>query len=172
MLREDPFFGEFLNSCILEITDALPTAGVVLLKKHVLLAVNPTFFMKDLKNLAERGAVLKHEALHIILKHIIQMRNPKFTDKHLYNIAADLEVNQYIGSPWRLPTNAIFLHTFKELNLPKNDVAETYYELLMNARNQKKTSKQLQSLLDGNANSGTGHSDHRGWGQGQRVTTR
>ena len=167
MLREDPFFGEFLNSCILEITDALPTAGVVLLKKHVLLAVNPSFFMNELKDIAERGAVLKHEALHIILKHIIQMRNPKFQDKHLYNIAADIEVNQYIGSPWRLPTNAIFLHTFKELNLPENDIAETYYELLMKARDQKQTSKQLQQLLDGNANSGTGHSDHRGWGKGQ-----
>ena len=167
MLREDPFFGEFLNSCILEITDALPTAGVVLLKKHVLLAVNPGFFMHDLKNIEERGAVLKHEALHIILKHIIQMRNPKFTDKHLYNIAADLEVNQYIGSPWKLPTNAIFLHTFKELKLPENDVAETYYELLMKARDQKKTNKQVQKLLEGNQNSGTGHSDHRGWGQGQ-----
>ena len=123
--------------------------------------------MNDLKDIVERGAVLKHEALHIILKHIIQMRNPKFTDKHLYNIAADIEVNQYIGSPWRLPTNAIFLDTFKELNLPENDIAQTYYELLMKARDQKKTSIQIQHLLNGNTNSGTGHSDHRGWGQGQ-----
>jgi len=172
MLREDPFFGEFLNSCILEITDALPTAGVVLLKKHVLLAVNPSFFMNELKDIAERGAVLKHEALHIILKHIIQMRNPKFTDKHLYNIAADIEVNQYIGSPWCLPANAIFLHTFKELNLPENDIAETYYNLLQQAKDNKTTSKSLQRLLEGNQNTGTGHSDHRGWGQGQPKAQR
>ena len=167
MLREDPFFGEFLNSCLLEITDSLPTAGVVLLKKHVLLAVNPSFFMKELKNIEERGAVLKHEALHIILKHIIQMRNPKFTDKHLYNIAADIEVNQYIGSPWKLPNGAILLSTFKELKLPENDIAETYYNLLMKARDKKQTSKKIQQVLNGNKHGGTGHSDHRGWGQGQ-----
>ncbi len=165
MLREDPFFGEFLNSCILEITDALPTAGVVLLKKHVLLAVNPSFFMNELKNIEERGAVLKHEALHIILKHIIQMRNPKFQHKLLYNIAADLEVNQYIGSPWKLPTNAIFLSTFPNLNLPQNDVAEVYYDLLLKAKD--KGNKKIQSILDANAHGGTGHSDHRGWGPGQ-----
>ena len=103
----------------MELTDAIPTAGVVLLKKHILLVVNPTFLMKELTDIGERGAVLKHEALHIILKHIIQIRNPTFTDKNLYNIAADLEVNQYIGSPWTLPTSGIVLHLFKELNLPK-----------------------------------------------------
>ena len=164
MLRQDPFFGEFLNQCILEVTDALPTAGVVMMRKHVLLAVNPTFFMKSLKNIEERGAVLKHEALHIILKHIIQMRNPKFTDKFLYNVAADLEVNQYIGSPWKLPDGAILLSTFPDLNLPENEIAEVYYELLQKVSADPSQSSALEQMRAANGHGGNGHSDHRGWG--------
>ena len=169
MLRQDPFFGEFLNQCILEITDSLPTAGVVMMRKHVLLAVNPTFFINSLKNTEERGAVLKHEALHIILKHLIQMRNPMFTDKFLYNIAADLEVNQYIGPPWSLPEGAIVLGSFPKLNLPKSEIAEVYYALLQTAStnpNQSQTLEQMRKTLD---HAGNGHSDHRGWSGDQSA---
>ena len=113
MLRVDPFFGDFLNQCILEVTDTLPTAGVALLKKHIVLAVNPTFFMQTLTSTEERGAVLKHEALHIVLKHVLQVRNPAYRNKQLYNIAADLETNQYIGAPWKLPEGALFPSSFQ-----------------------------------------------------------
>ena len=111
--------------------------------------MNPFFLYDNLKDIAEQGAVLKHEALHIILKHIIQMRNPKFTDKHLYNIAADIggQISATSVLHWRLPTNAIFLHTFKELNLPENDVAETYYELLMKARDKRKPASRFNVCL-------------------------
>ena len=40
----------------------------------------------------------------------------------------------------------------------------------MNAQKDKKTSKKLKQLLETNANSGTGHSDHRGWTQGQHES--
>ena len=114
-----------------KITDIIPTAGVCVYRKHVALLVNPTFFMEVLPNLEERAAVLKHEALHVMLKHIFQIRKPKFTNKFLYNIAADIEVNQYIGHPWKLPDSAVTLQTFPDLDLPPNDVAESYYNILL-----------------------------------------
>ena len=107
----DPFFGQFLLGCVRQLTDTISTAGVALLKRYVLLLINPHFFINVLKDDKERGAVLKHEALHIILKHVIQMHNPKYTLKRLYNIAADLEVNQYIGGKqWKLPDSALSIH--------------------------------------------------------------
>ena len=54
------------------------------------------FFHGNLANLAER-CVLKHEA-YVMLKHIFQIRDPNLPI-NLYNIAADIEVNQYIGHP-------------------------------------------------------------------------
>lgn len=174
MLLLDPFFGQFLSGCVRQITDTIETAGVAVLRKYVALMINPNFFMKELKNRSERTAVLKHEALHIMLKHILQMRNSKFANKMLYNIAADLEVNQYIGSPWKLPKGAILLSTFPEFNLPENDVAETYYKLLQKEADKLQgmggssgklnpSQKRLKDILDSSAPMG-GHSDHEAWG--------
>ena len=131
MLIQDPFLVNFLSGSVRQVTDTIPTAGVCAYKQHVALLVNPTFFMEVLPDLAERAGVLKHEALHIMLKHIFQMRDPKITNKYLYNIAADIEVNQYIGHPWRLPDSAITLETFPDFDLPANDVALSYYNILL-----------------------------------------
>ena len=47
----------------------------------------------------------------------------------LFNIAADLVVNQLI-KPWKLPDSAITLETFPKLKLPRNKSVEWYYENL------------------------------------------
>ena len=165
---KDPFFGHFLSGCIRQITDTLPTAGVALLKKFILLLVNPSFFMNSLQDDAERAGVLKHEALHIMLKHVIQMHNPKFSHKRLYNIAADLEVNQYIGPPWKLPEEALFFDKppFDVLNLPPNDVAENYYVILKKAIDSDDPKYQLLRDLCEQEGSLGGHSYHGGWKEG------
>ena len=163
--KQTIFFGHFLVGCIRQITDTLPTAGVALLKRFILLLVNPSFFMNSLQDDAERAGVLKHEALHIMLKHVIQMHNPKFSHKRLYNIAADLEVNQYIGPPWKLPEEALFFDKppFEILNLPPNDVAENYYIILKKAIDSDDPKYQsLRDLCEQDGSLG-GHSYHGGW---------
>ena len=160
----EPFYAHFLLRCVRQVSDTIQTAGVALLKKYILLLVNPSFFMNDLKNTAERGAVLLHEALHIMNKHIVQMHKDTFSDKRLYNIAADLEINQLIGGRWTLPTGALSIHTspFKELNLPEFDIAETYYELLLKEREKNSSAwKKIKPMTESNTIGG--HSDHHGW---------
>lgn len=159
MSLKDPFFSQFISGLVRQVSDQVPTAGVGFDQDHLTLYINPDFFMNQLKDLAERAAVLKHEALHIILKHVFQMRLPQIKDKRVYNIAADLEVNQYIGHPWSLPKSAIVLSKFESLNLPKNDIAENYYKLLI----QQKNHKSIDQVLEQKLNDGHGHSDHRGW---------
>ena len=159
MQISDPFFGRYLSSCVRQITTAISTAGVGVYRDYIALLINPQFFMHQLKDRAERGAVLKHEALHIMLKHVILIRDPKFTSRQLYNIAADIEVNQYIGRPWSLPQSAVTLSTFPHLDLPPNDVAETYYNMLLKAAMSDDPSITLVHQ------SGSNPSDHRGWGQ-------
>lgn len=167
MLLKDPFFGHFLSGCVRQITDTIPTAGVLLLRKYVSLLINPYFFMQTLTKRSDRAGVMKHEALHIMLKHIIQMRSPKIIHKRLYNIAADLEVNQYIGHPWTLPDGAILLSSFPNIKLPPNDVAETYYNILLKEMNSNsRAGKSIQKMAEGDQHAGGGHSDHRGWEDG------
>ena len=165
MSIKDPFYASFLSGCVRQLSNQVPTAGVGFTKGYLVLYINPHFFMNELESLEERAAVLKHEALHIILKHLFQIQRPEIKYKDLYNIAADLEVNQYIGHPWSLPKGAILLSTFKELNLPPNEIAETYYTLLLNVREKgiPKEKNALDRLLDQELNDGKGHSDHRGW---------
>ena len=50
-------------------------------------------------------------------------------DNKLFNIAADLVVNQLIA-PWKLPDSVITLETFQKLKLPRNKSVEWYYDNL------------------------------------------
>ena len=171
MLIRDPFFAQFLIGTVRQITDQIPTMGVCVTKTHPKLVVNPYFLFNGLKDTAERAGVLKHEALHIMLKHFILINNPKFQSAYLYNIAADLEVNQYIGHPWKLPDGAILLSTFPKLNLPPNETAEVYYNLLL--QHVKLVDDGMGGLGDPGQHEGQGHSDHRMWdGSGLQNPTR
>ena len=159
MQRIDPFFGVYLSTCLRQVSTMIPTAGVAVRQDHIVLMVNPHFFLKTLKTSEERGAILKHEALHIILGHVIQIRSERFTDKDQYNIAADLEVNQHISAPWTLPADAVTLLTFPDLMLPERRVAEEYYELLVQAQRVGQDAAPASPTNDGIPRS----SDHSAW---------
>jgi predicted metal-dependent peptidase len=58
-----------------------------------------------------------------------------YSDKKLFNIAADLEINQYIDSDY-LPDGGLTLNSFPELNLPVRAGTKVYYDILLqNANN-------------------------------------
>lgn len=109
-------------------TDSIPTAAVGINNGIVEMLFNSEFFVKKL-NTSERVAVLKHEILHIVFKHLF--RNKKYEKiKLIYNIAADIVVNQYIGD-WQLPDDAVTIDSFPTLNLEENESIEYYIEELL-----------------------------------------
>ena len=57
------------------------------------LVINPDFF-GDLSEPHQQG-LLKHELLHIAFGHIVLA--DRYPNKKLFNIAADIEINQYIA---------------------------------------------------------------------------
>jgi predicted metal-dependent peptidase len=71
----------------------------------------------------QRRAVLKHEALHILLHHISRARFYAYNNKK-YNIAADMAINCHIEG---LPGNAFFPKT---LGFPDHESSDWYYEKL------------------------------------------
>jgi len=155
LILEEPFYGLFLVGLNKTFRNDIPTAGV---SKHgigVQLAVNPEFF--NGLSLEHSVGLLKHELLHISFGHLV-MRD-LYSDKKLFNIAADLEINQYIPANY-LPEGGLTLDTFPELKLPIKAGTKTYYELLQEAQ-EEGTSPSLESLL--NQMDGDSPYDHTTW---------
>ncbi len=142
LILDEPFYGLFLIGINKQYSDRIPTAGV---SKHGIgmqLTINPDFFT----NLSEphRVGLIKHELLHIAFGHLL-LRD-LYSDPKLFNIAADLEINQYIDINL-LPEGGLLLTSFPELNLPIKAGTKVYYELLEQAK-EDGTSPSLDSLMD------------------------
>ena len=164
MLLKEPFYAHFLSGIIREVTDKVPTAAVGFKSGKIALYVNENFFLKELKSVNERVAVIKHETLHIIFKHLFRMKTKSY-DNQLFNVAADIVVNQLIY-PWKLPDSAVTLDTFPELKLPKDKSVEWYYEnLKQNASKDSDYKKRLEEIFE----KGT-HSDHKMWGENENFS--
>tara|TARA_R110002167_G_scaffold35948_4_gene114345 strand:+ start:3934 stop:5097 length:1164 start_codon:yes stop_codon:yes gene_type:complete len=155
LILDEPFYGLFLIGINKQFSDKIPTAGV---SKHGIgmqLTVNPEFYT----NLSEdhRSGLIKHELLHIAFGHLV-MRD-LYSNHKLFNIAADLEINQYIPEH-KLPEGGLLLSSFPELNLPRKAGTKVYYNLLEQAQ-QDGSSPSLDSLMgqmDGNS-----QYDHSTW---------
>ena len=142
LILTEPFYGLFLIGINKKFTDQIPTAGVSKNGIGMQLTINPEFYT-NLNNLHRLG-LIKHELLHIAFGHLL-MRD-LYSNHKLFNIAADLEINQYIDSS-KLPEGGLLLSSFPELNLPKKAGTKVYYNLLEQAQDDG-TSPSLDSLMN------------------------
>jgi predicted metal-dependent peptidase len=153
LLLKEPFYAHVLAGTVRKITDDISTAAVGFSNNLILLMVNEAFFLKELKSESERTAVLKHEVLHLVFRHLF--RDKIKEDAELFNIAADIVVNQYI-SIWKLPETAVTLKTFPDLELKPDQSLEYYYNMLY------KLNEANKQAIDGNGKgngNGKGKSD-------------
>ena len=174
MLVSEPFYAHLLSGIVRNVTDEIPTAAVGLNGTKVTLYINENFFLKDLTTFSSRVAVIKHETLHLLFKHLFRLDLKKYNPK-LFNIAADIVVNQFIGK-WNLPKSAVTLVSFPDLDLIENESIEWYYKKILKLKNQvdKNDSKEnsnndsnfpnesaesLKDILNNRS-----HSDHTKWG--------
>jgi predicted metal-dependent peptidase len=129
MLKE-PFYGLVLISLNKELDKNIQTACVTPDKINTKLKVNPEFW-STLDDKTKLG-VLKHELLHICFFHLTNW--DRFDNKKVYNMAADLEINQYINSDMKGEAwdgLEIDGPTFKPLNLEPRKGTDYYYGKLM-----------------------------------------
>lgn len=129
LMLKEPFYGLFLIGLNKEIRSDIPTACVTPDKINIKLCVNPEFWL-DLDE-KTKLAILKHELLHIAFFHLDNFE--RFPNKKLYNIAADLEINQYIeneykGEKW--DGLEYDQGKFKDLNLLPKQGTKYYYDAL------------------------------------------
>jgi predicted metal-dependent peptidase len=142
MLRE-PFYGLFLMQLNKRITNDIPTAAVSRNGINYELVINNKFWEELGEN--QRIGLVKHELLHIAFQHLLMYDD--YPDKELLNIAADVEINQYID-PQYYPTPDLLLpSTFPELKLPLKAGTREYYKLLQQAH-QDGTCPFLSEMLN------------------------
>jgi predicted metal-dependent peptidase len=128
LMNDNPFFGMYLLGVNkYEIDHSIPLAAVgmegynfkLLLRKDAYLSIPEP----------QQVGVLKHEILHISLGHLGPYYRAKCPDHKIFNIAADLEINQYIPRD-ELPQDGMFLDTFPDYNLPEKAGTVAYYDIL------------------------------------------
>lgn len=144
LMISEPFYGIFMSTLNKVVRKDLPTAGVSKHNINYQLAINEEFW-NSLDNDKKKIGLLKHELLHICFNHLED--RDWYPNHELHNIAADLEINQYLALEYHPTPDIILLSSFPELNLPAFAGTKVYYELLQQALD-KGTSPSLQNLMD------------------------
>ena len=159
LMFSEPFYGIFLSTLNKVVRKDLPTAGVSKHNINYQLAINEEFW-DSLDNDKKKIGLLKHELLHICFNHLEDRE--WFPNHELHNIAADLEINQYLTPEYYPMDGIILLSSFPELNLPEKAGTKVYYGLLQQALD-KSTSPSLQKLMDGLTEMNGGGGLHPTW---------
>jgi len=151
ILLLEPFYGHFMLGMPKTFSTETPTACVGLISKNIIkLSVNATFWEK--LNEDHRYGLIKHEVLHVVLKHLFTQK--QFSNKQVYNLAADLVVNQYIQNS-QLPDGAITLRTFSYfpqaygITLEPLKSVNYYYKQLMKAVQANNSGSESFELEEG-----------------------
>ena len=104
-------------------------------------------FLKSLKS-SEQNALMLHEVLHMALLHVTRRQS---RDPHIWNIAADIVVNDLIlrNTSFPLPEGAIIDHAYQDKSV------EYIYECLLknNKYKQKKYQLKIADVGDNTENS-------------------
>lgn len=142
VLFKEPFYGLYLMTLNKKFSTVVPTAAVASSKLSYELLINPDYW----SNLPEdhKIGLIKHELLHCVFFHLL-MRS-EFSDKTIFNIATDMEINQYIDENY-LPEGGIRLNSFPGISLPPKAGTKFYYDVLKQARDSK-SSPELNNLCD------------------------
>ena len=134
LIREEPFFGHLLSGINRKITDETPSIAISIRNGRPLLAVNPDFFLNSLPIEGQRSAVIKHEVLHLLLDHAGRF-DSTYMDRQIFDLAADLVINQMIGEKWPMPPGAIELDSF-DFELQPDQTLDWYYRTLLEHKDE------------------------------------
>jgi predicted metal-dependent peptidase len=143
-----PLYGEVFLHLNKRVANNMPTMAVGVIRRVDLALFYNEEFIDKLSS-SELRAVLKHEALHILLHHLTRSKHFGYNPRG-YNISADLAINCHIEG---LPDGALFPKAF---DLDDNESAEFYYEKLKKEADDKGTD--YDGLVEGKGDTVDDHS--------------
>ena len=153
LIIKEPFYGIFSSTLNKVVGTVTPTAGVCKHNINYQLMINEKFW-NSLDSDNKKIGLIKHELLHICFNHILEA--PNYSNHKLHNIAADIEINQYINPAYYPSSDILLPSTFPDFNLPLKAGTKKYYELLLA---QAKQSNILSSDPSKSINSSTANNN-------------
>jgi predicted metal-dependent peptidase len=169
LLLKEPFFAHLLGNLSREISNRTPTVALEKTQGGYSLIVNPEYFDQVLTTREQRVAAIKHEALHFVFSHVF--RAEKFEHQEVYNLAADLVVNQYL-EPWPSLPDAFTLELLDEVGvwMNRDESVEYYYEELLKILEQNEggdgddgESSGVGEMLQESMSATSQRGDHQFW---------
>ncbi len=151
LMLKEPYYGLFLVMTEKQWSDKIPTAGVANHNINYKLIINPEFW--DSLSQMHRVGLTKHEMLHLAFFH--PLMQDSFDNHKLFNIAADLEINQYIEEEF-LPKGALKLDSFPGIVLPVKAGTRVYYDILTQNQNNQTLQNLLSAMGQGQSQSEDG----------------
>ena len=151
LMLGEPYYGLFLVMTEKQWTDEIETAGVAKHNINYKLLINPEFW--DSLSLDHRIGLTKHEMLHLAFFH--PLMKDSFQDHSLFNIAADLEINQYIDDKY-LPEGGLKLNSFPGIVLPERAGTRAYYDILQQNQNNETLKNLMDAMSQGESKSKDG----------------
>ena len=134
LMLKEPFYGLLLMSLNKVWTKKVPTAGVRLTGINFELAINEDFW--EGLEMDVKVGVLKHELLHIAFFHLTDYEKLRKKDPELFNIAADMEINQYVGKE-NLPEDVVLFENYEEkFDLEPKKGTKYYYDKLLKPKQE------------------------------------
>lgn len=168
LLLEEPFYGHVFSGLLREVSVQTESISISVLERRPSLIVNPTFWEELQKEGNVKYGLLKHQLLHLSLKH--PFRRDEFHHKNIFDIAADLVVNQYIH-PMHLTEDAITLDKYPKLkHLEKGKDVGYYYLKIMEI--QEKDDDPDSQMPDENNEQLKQHRDWNSFSQTPRMDQR
>lgn len=158
-LYKDPYLGHISLGLQKSFSNKIQTACAQVVGMNIELFFNEEYYNK--LNDKQQIGLMVHELSHVCLFHLVHWDD--YADKELFNIAADMVINQYIEADY-LPPNAILPSSFPELKLPLFKDTKEYYELLKKAADEG-TSPKLNGLLAHMKSGGMTVCSHPLWGE-------
>lgn len=167
LLLQEPFYGHFFTGLIKKVSKEIDTLAVGYHNSLITLYINSKFWTDSLSNEDFKYGGIKHEILHIVFKHIFRYKS--FSQKTIFNVAADIVVNQYVATN-QLIEGAVLLGNFPELSLEPHQHVNHYYNALLDLHNKfadgkneeeaesNESWKNLKNFLDQDAENQKRHS--------------
>ncbi len=159
LMLEEPFYGLFLLTLNKKENTKIPTACVSLQGINQSLEINPEYWYSLTED--QRIGLLKHELLHIMFHHFL-LDTTMYPNAKLRNIAADIEINQFIDEKNK-SKDWLSLTSIPNLKLPEKAGTRVYYEMI---KDQMEKDPNLKMAIDGMGDEMFAD-DHESWGQNE-----
>lgn len=138
MICFQPLYGHIFLSLNKREAKDIPTMGVGVIRKVDLALFYNSDFVDTLSDV-QLNAVLKHEALHVLLHHLNRAKKFAFSHK-IFNIAADMAINCHISG---LPDAAVYPEAY---GFEAGESADYYYRKIKSDPNMSEQVELMETL--------------------------